>query len=90
MCVCVWVGVGVCMCVCVHVSDLCSVLNIIPERAVGETQEKYETFVRFKFFYWGQLRYETVSRPPWRNSPYWARASTLSRLHDHTQTHHTR
>ena len=24
------------------------------------------------------------------NSPQWARASTLSRLHDHTQTHHTR
>jgi hypothetical protein len=25
----------------------------------------------------------------WRNSPYWARASWLSMLHDHTQTHHT-
>ena len=23
--------------------------------------------------------------PPWRNSPQWARASSLSRLHDHTQ-----
>jgi hypothetical protein len=23
---------------------------------------------------------------PWRNSPQWARASSLSRLHDHTQT----
>jgi hypothetical protein len=28
--------------------------------------------------------------PPWRKSPWWARASSLSRLHDHTQTHHTR
>ena len=27
---------------------------------------------------------------PQRNSPYWAKASTLSRLRDHTQTHHTR
>ena len=27
---------------------------------------------------------------PCRNSPYWARASSLSRLHYHTQTHHTR
>jgi hypothetical protein len=27
---------------------------------------------------------------PWRNSPQWTRASSLSRLHDHTQTHHTR
>jgi hypothetical protein len=27
---------------------------------------------------------------PWRNSPQWARASSVSRLHDHTQTHHTR
>jgi hypothetical protein len=26
---------------------------------------------------------------PWRNSPQWASASSLSRLHDHTQTHHT-
>jgi hypothetical protein len=26
---------------------------------------------------------------PWRNSPYWARASSLWRLHDHTQTHPT-
>jgi hypothetical protein len=26
---------------------------------------------------------------PWCNSPYWARASSLSRRHDHTQTHHT-
>jgi hypothetical protein len=26
---------------------------------------------------------------PWGNSPQWARASWLSRLHDHTQTHHT-
>jgi len=26
----------------------------------------------------------------WRLSPQWARASSLSRLHDHTQTHHTR
>ena len=25
----------------------------------------------------------------WRNSPQWARASSLSRLHDHTQTHQT-
>jgi hypothetical protein len=23
---------------------------------------------------------------PWRNSPQWARAASLSRLHDHTQT----
>jgi hypothetical protein len=27
---------------------------------------------------------------PWRNSLYRARASSLSRLHDYTQTHHTR
>jgi hypothetical protein len=27
---------------------------------------------------------------PWRNNPEWARASSLSRLHDHTQTRHTR
>jgi hypothetical protein len=27
--------------------------------------------------------------PQWRNSPSWARASSLSWLHDHTQTHHT-
>jgi hypothetical protein len=25
---------------------------------------------------------------PWRNSPYWAGTSSLSRLHDHTLTHH--
>jgi len=25
--------------------------------------------------------------PQWRNSPQWARASSLSRLHDHTQRH---
>ena len=28
--------------------------------------------------------------PPWRKSPQWVRASSLSKLHDHTQTHHTR
>ena len=28
--------------------------------------------------------------PPWRNSPYRARASSLSTLHSHTQTHYTR
>jgi hypothetical protein len=27
---------------------------------------------------------------PWHNSPCWARDSSLSRLHDHTQTHHIR
>jgi hypothetical protein len=27
---------------------------------------------------------------PWRNSLQWAKASLLSRIHDHTQTHHTR
>jgi hypothetical protein len=27
--------------------------------------------------------------PPRRNSPQWARAFSLSRLRDHTQTHHT-
>jgi hypothetical protein len=27
--------------------------------------------------------------PPWRNSPSWARAPSLSWLHDYTQTHHT-
>jgi hypothetical protein len=26
----------------------------------------------------------------WRNSLYWVRASSLLRLHDHTQTHHAR
>ena len=80
-----------CLCVCVRaralVSDLCSVLSIIPERAAEETQEKYETFVRFKFLL-ESLRCETVS-PPWRNSPYWARATTLLRLHDQIQTYHT-
>jgi hypothetical protein len=25
----------------------------------------------------------------WRNSPLWVRSSSLSRHHDHTQTHHT-
>jgi len=25
-----------------------------------------------------------------RNSPWWATASSLSRIHDRTQTHHTR
>jgi hypothetical protein len=29
-------------------------------------------------------------RPPHATTPYWARESSLSRLHDHTQTHHTR
>jgi hypothetical protein len=28
--------------------------------------------------------------PSWRNSPQWIRASSLSGLHDHAQTHHTR
>jgi len=28
--------------------------------------------------------------PPWLNNPKWGRASSLSRLHDHTQTHHSR
>jgi len=27
---------------------------------------------------------------PWRNSPQWAKTSSLSRIHDHIQTHHTR
>ena len=27
---------------------------------------------------------------PWLDSPQWARASSLSRIHDHTQTHHNR
>ena len=27
---------------------------------------------------------------PQRNSPQWAKASTLWRIHDHTQTHHSR
>ena len=27
---------------------------------------------------------------PWRNSPQWAKVSSLSRIHDHTQTYHTR
>ena len=26
---------------------------------------------------------------PWRNSPQWAKSSSLPRIHDHTQTHHT-
>jgi len=26
----------------------------------------------------------------WPNSPWWAKASSLSRIHDHTETHHTR
>ena len=26
----------------------------------------------------------------WRNSPYWATASSFLRIHDHTQTHHGR
>jgi len=30
------------------------------------------------------------SHPPSRHSPQWARSSSLSRLHDYTQTHHTR
>jgi hypothetical protein len=28
--------------------------------------------------------------PPSRNNPYWARASSYSRIHDHTQPHHNR
>jgi len=27
---------------------------------------------------------------PWRDSPLWARVFSLSRPHNHTQTHHTR
>ena len=27
---------------------------------------------------------------PWRNSPQWAKASSLSRIHHHIQTHHIR
>jgi len=27
---------------------------------------------------------------PWPNSPKWAMVSSLSRIHDHTQTHHIR
>jgi hypothetical protein len=36
-------------------------------------------FLKFRFF-----------PPSLHNSPLWARASTLPRLHDHTETHHTR
>ena len=36
------------------------------------------------------LHYHLYVFCPWRKSPQWARASSLSRLHIHTQTHHTR
>jgi hypothetical protein len=34
--------------------------------------------------------YLTPPPPPWHYSPQWARASLLSRLHEHTLTLHTR
>ena len=38
----------------------------------------------------GDLATLNKASPPWRNSPQWLRTSSLSSLHDHTQTHHTR
>jgi len=35
---------------------------------------------KFHFFFFGS----------WLNSPQWVRVSSISRLYDHTQTHHTR
>jgi hypothetical protein len=59
------IGEGVCMCMCV--SGLCPILNTIPGRAAGETQEKYETFMTFKFLLQSP-RHDTVS-PTWRIGP---------------------
>ena len=36
---------------------------------------------------WGPTRF-WAPLPPWHNSPYWARASSKSRLHSDTETHH--
>ena len=55
----------------------------------------FRTRLKRRTFHWaGRLMLSAqpyVSSPPlpWRNSPQWARASLLSRLHNHTQTHHT-
>jgi hypothetical protein len=57
------------------------ILNILYLiNAQKEVQKIYadETFCTMLFFF------------PWRNNHYWARVSSLLRLHDHTQTHHTR
>jgi len=32
----------------------------------------------------------SLSFLPWDNGPHWARVSSISRLHDHSQTHHIR
>jgi hypothetical protein len=56
------------------------------------TQTNYtgtSVFIRFEaliFKYFNQF-YTFFQR---RNSPQWAKVSSLSRLHDHTQIHHTR
>ena len=50
-----------CMCVRTRVSGLWSVLNTTPGRATGETQEKYENFVKFKF--WLQSQRYTIFPP---------------------------
>jgi len=40
-------------------------------------------------FQYGERFDEMIFFLPWHYSPQWAKASSLSRIHDHTQTHHT-
>ena len=48
-------------------------------------------FLRYPLLlFWIKCEFHYKFFPPWRNSPQWAEASSLSTLHDHTQTHHTR
>jgi hypothetical protein len=54
----------------------------------------FKTFYCFCIFTFWTSYVDKVSRKdffsPRHNSPQWANASSLSRIHDHTQTHHTR
>ena len=69
----------------VHVhSSTCSLAFLLETSAV-----EYETST----LSWAQEQIPTdlvwFPPPPWCDNPWWARVSSLSRLHDHIQTHHT-
>ena len=78
---------GEAVCARVRVSGLCPILNTIPERATGETQEKYETFVTFNFLLQSP-RYDTLSPPMTQQHPV-GQGLLIVEASDHTQTHHT-
>ena len=86
--------------VCIpYKAPLCSFLSRISRHAVGPNliyelplmrHTKFELIKKrgkVVVLFFGNVKYIFLS---WCDSPQWARASSFARLHDHTQTRHTR